>query len=183
MAADAGTVAAWPAEHRRNLQQLIYRQARDGFQYCYASVPLFDIWRGAMLPGHFFNRLVAWLNAPPFLGFVRAVTGDGTIAFADAQATRFDPLHFLTCHDDAVAGKGRRAAYVLSLSPLWRPDWGGALQFFDAAGSLTGGYTPTFNALCLFRVPSAHSVGIVAPFAGASRYSVTGWLRTGDPSA
>ena len=113
---------------------------------------------------------------------MRAVTGDDTIAFADAQATRFDPGHFLTCHDDKVGGKSRRVAYVLSLSPVWRPDWGGALQFFGVDGNIEQAYVPTYNAINLFRVPSDHSVSIVAPFAGASRYSITGWLRSGkDP--
>ena len=38
---------------------------------------------------------------------------------------------------------------------------------------------PTFNALNLFAVPQLHSVSFVPPFAGALRFSVTGWLRAG----
>ena len=100
------------------------------------------------------------------------------------QATRFDPGHFLTCHDDSVEGKNRLFAYVLNLSQVWRPDWGGSLQFFNSEGNVEEAYTPAFNTLNMFRVPADHSVGIVAPFAGASRYSITGWLRSGkDPQA
>ena len=134
------------------------------------------------LPESFFGALFEFLNGSEFLDTIRAVTGDAQIAFADAQATRFDPGHFLTCHDDAIAGKNRRVAFVLSLSPSWRPDWGGALQFFDPAGNVEEAFTPTYNALSLFGVPMDHSVGVVAPFAGAPRYSISGWLRSGaDP--
>ena len=39
------------------------------------------------------------------------------------------------------------------------------------------GYAPVFNALNLMAVPQPHLVISVSPFAGASRYSITGWLR------
>src|SRR5690606_24819670 len=99
------------------------------------------------------------------------------IAFADSQATRFSAGHFLTTHDDDVAGKQRRAAYVLNLTPHWRTDWGGVLQFIDADGHVTAGLAPKFNALNLFRVPQQHAVSFVTPSAPSSRYSITGWLR------
>ena len=100
------------------------------------------------------------------------------------MATRFQPGHFLTRHNDNVEGKRRRIAYVLNLSRDWNPDWGGALQFFDKHDNVQCAYTPSFNTLNLLRVPSVHSVGIVAPFAASNRLSITGWLRSGrDPMA
>lgn len=177
---NAVAVAKWPAAQRRKLEKIIHAGAQDGFQYCYANVPIYDIYHRNQLPGHFFNALFEFLNSRVFLDLMREVTGEDSIGFADAQVTRFDPGHFLTCHDDEVGGKDRRVAYVLSLSPLWRPDWGGALQFFGTDGNIEQAYVPAYNAINLFRVPSDHSVGIVAPFAGASRYSITGWLRSGE---
>jgi SM-20-related protein len=50
-------------------------------------------------------------------------------------------------------------------------------MFIDARGHVTQGLTPAFNALNLFKTPQLHSVSAVAPFAGANRLSVTGWLR------
>ena len=38
-------------------------------------------------------------------------------------------------------------------------------------------YRPSWNALNIFRVPAAHAVSSVAPFAGAPRLSITGWIR------
>jgi len=180
--ADANAIARWPRHQRDKLNKLVYCQATDQFQYMYATVPIYDIYHQNQLPGHYFNDIFEFLNSDPFLDFARFVTSDDSIGFADAQATRFDPGHFLNGHDDAVSGKNRRIAYVLSLSPVWRTDWGGCLQFMNSLGNIEEAYAPTYNALCMFRVPSDHSVSMVAPFAGASRYSITGWLRSGrDP--
>ena len=132
------------------------------------------------MPGFFLNEVLIFLNSPEFLGLMRDVTGEESITFADAQATRFDAGHFLTCHNDEVEGKCRRVAYVLSLSPVWNSDWGGALQFFGKNGNVEEAYMPNYNSLNVFRVPTDHSVAVVAPFAGASRFSITGWLRSGE---
>ena len=129
--------------------------------------------------GDILRDAVAFLNGERFLTFARNLTGFQDIAFADAQATLYGPGHFLTLHDDAVEGKNRRAAYVLNLTENWREDWGGYLNFFDKVGNIEAAYKPAFNALNIFAVPAAHSVGLVAPFAGALRCSITGWLRAG----
>ncbi len=52
----------------------------------------------------------------------------------------------------------RIAAYVLNMTPQWRPDWGGALLFSDRPGHISEGYLPAFNALNLFSVPQEHLV-------------------------
>ncbi len=184
VAANAAAVAKWPRGKRLKLDKLIHKEAQSGFQYLYSAIPIYDIYHQKLLPGNFLNKVHEFLNSQEFLGFARAITGDESIEFADAQATRYDAGHFLTSHNDDVPGKNRRAAYVLNLSPLWNPDWGGALQFFDSRGNIEEAYTPTHNALSIFRVPTIHSVGIVSPFAGAARYAITGWFRAGpDPSA
>ena len=175
--ADANAIARWPRNQRDKLRKLVYSQATDRFQYWYATVPIYDIYHQKQLPGHYFNEIFEFLNSSEFLEFTRVVTDDDSISFADAQATRFDPGHFLTGHDDAVAGKNRRVAYVISLSPVWRADWGGCLQFMNSLGNIEEGYSPTYNALSMFRVPSVPSGSMVVPYAGASRYSITGWLR------
>ena len=55
---------------------------------------------------------------------------------------------------------------------------------FDKQDNVHCGYTPSFNTLNLLRVPTVHSVGIIAPFAALDRLSITGWLRSGrDPMA
>lgn len=121
------------------------------------------------------------LNGPAFIGFVRAVTGDERIDFADAQATRYRPGHVLTGHDDASPGKNRLYAYVLNLTRDWRSDWGGLLAFEGADGHIEEGFAPAFNALNIFAVPMRHAVTQVASFAPRDRLSITGWLRSHEP--
>jgi SM-20-related protein len=127
--------------------------------------------------GHYWASVTDFLNGPQFLGLAREVTGMPDIAFADAQASLYRAGHFLTSHGDESKTVKRRAAYVLSLTPSWRPEWGGLLEFIDKDGHIEAGYVPNFNSLRLFRVPINHYVSCVAPYAMAGRYSITGWLR------
>lgn len=161
------------------LLELVHRGARDGFQFIYDAVRLSDDSAERAARGLPVDGLLDALNSPEWLALLRRVTGFEEIAFADGQATRYLAGHFLTGHDDEVEGKNRLAAYVLGFTPLWRTEWGGLLQFHTEDGDVARALMPRFNAMSLFRVPQLHSVSPVAPYAGAPRYSVTGWLRAG----
>ena len=114
---------------------------------------------------------VGWRSTSSRLSF-----GLAAIQRTDAQATLYRPGDFLTVHDDSIGGHKRLAAYVLNLTPIWRADWGGVLQFLGANGHVEEGYVPCFNALNVFRVPTQHSVSQVALY-GSLRYSITGWFH------
>lgn len=179
---DAAGMAAIGKEKMGDFLKIVHAQATKEFQYLFSNFPLYEIYHRKTLPQHFLNRAFEFLNSEAFLSFVRSVTGADDIGFADAQATRYTAGHFLTVHDDAIEGKDRRVAYVLNFTPEWRSDWGGQLQFIGEDGHVERAYTPSFNALNLFKVPQKHAVSVVAPFAGGARYSITGWLRAGkDP--
>lgn len=166
-------------EQASQLEQAIHEGARKGFQYVYETVRVSEQSSERSERGFPVDRLLEAMNTAPALEMWRELTGDPDVGLVDGQATRYLPGHFLTRHDDDVEGKNRVAAYVLNLSPEWAPEWGGLLQFHDAAGEVTGAMVPGFNVLNLFRVPQSHSVSIVAPFAPAPRYSITGWIRRG----
>jgi SM-20-related protein len=155
-----------------------YGVARDDFQYLYDNHPMSHHGEPYPDPSHHLAAVTRFLNSAPVLDFVRRVTGSSAIDFAEAQATRYRAGHFLNLHDDRHGPHKRVAAYVLNMTPAWRPDWGGALLFLDWSGHLAEGYAPAFNALNIFAVPQPHLVGVVAPFAGAARYSITGWFRS-----
>lgn len=173
---DRAGQAALTEEQRAGLDQRIDAAARDGFQFRFESIRVPDDDRARQASATPLDAFACFLSTDPARAALRHVTGADTIDFADAQATRYAAGHFLTGHDDDVAGKNRHAAYVLGLSPRWRTEWGGLLLFHDAMD--VRGWAPRFNALSLFAVPQPHSVSLVAPFAGAPRLSVTGWLRS-----
>ena len=174
------TLAAMPPERRAELEAAILEGGKAGFQYQFDAWRLSDLMEadqrtgGALAP---LEGVYDLLNSEAFLSFVRTLTGDARPAYTDAQATRYRPGDFLTAHDDDIAGKHRLYAYVLNFTPAWRPDWGGLLAFHDADGHVSEAYSPTFNALNIFRVPQQHAVTQVASFAGAERFSITGWIR------
>lgn len=174
---------AFPPDQAVRLLTLAHAEARDGFHYMFDNLRISDLAdRGEPLAPEF-AAAYAFLNSPAFLDFVRVLTGDARPNHVDAQATRYDRGHYLTQHDDTKADAGRLYAYVLNLTPEWRTDWGGLLTFIDEDGHVAEAYRPAWNALNLFRVPQDHAVSCVAPFAGAPRLSITGWVRHIDPAS
>ncbi len=153
--------------------------ARDGFQFRVRFADRIGRSGGRVAHGDCcLTGLIAALNHPDSLATFRAITGErARSALVNGQATRYLPGHFLTSHDDGIDGEDRVAAYVINLTKGWRADWGGMLQFHNAAGDIPLALKPGFNTIHLFRVPQMHSVSYVAPFAGAPRYAITGWLR------
>lgn len=166
-----------PQQEARALYQA-YDRARSGFNYFYENHPLSLGGEAYADPSHYLAAITAFLNGAAFLDFARKVTGSSEIRLVEAQATRYRKGHFLNLHDDARDAHGRIAAYVLNMTPRWRPDWGGALLYLDRPDHIAEGYLPAFNALNIFAVPQLHLVSMVSPFAGADRYSITGWFRS-----
>jgi len=176
-------VAAWPPDRAAALDRAVVNAGRNAFQFRYETIRLPEYGTGA--EGEtppLLRRFTEFMCSDEVVDFMRALTGAGDIAFADAHASRYTAGHFLTAHDDRNDGMNRRAAYVLNLTPQWRPDWGGLLQFYDERGNVARGFTPGFNLLNIFTVPQPHSVTWVTPLAGAPRHAVTGWLRAGMPA-
>lgn len=174
---DRAVRAAMSAEQVAGLDEAVRQGARTGFQFRYESLRLPD---GNVVAGDDdaspIGGFTRWMSSDPVRALVRTVTGCNDIAFADGQATAYAPGDFLTGHDDAVAGKHRRAAYVLGLTPAWRPEWGGLLLFHGPDGAVEG-VAPSFNSIDLFAVPQPHSVSLVTPSAACRRYAITGWMR------
>ena len=163
-------------EERAKITLSAWQRAKNTFQYLFDNHRLSRLGEPYPDQTHYLARVVEFLNSPPLLSFVREITGLADIAWADAQATLYRQGDLLTVHDDETGGHRRLAAYVLSMTPVWRVEWGGVLVFLDLSGHVAEGYVPTFNALNLFRVPTPHFVSMVAPYGGL-RYSVTGWFH------
>lgn len=175
------TRAGMAADQLRALDEAVYATARNGFQYRYESIRVPDDAAARAASDDVVAAFAEWMSGGVARDFLRHVTGEAGIDFADAQATAYAPGDFLTGHDDAVAGKNRHAAYVLGLSPDWRLEWGGLLLFHGADGMDAEAFPPRFNCLNIFRVPQLHSVSEVTRAAAWRRYAITGWLR-GSPA-
>ncbi|MFL6861912.1 MAG: 2OG-Fe(II) oxygenase [Allosphingosinicella sp.] len=184
LAFDPEVRAAMSAAQRQALDKLAAPGEGKALHYLYERIDLIGA-AGVMAEAEAATSLGAFarfLSSEAVLGLVRAVTGAAGIGFAQAQATRYAPGHFLTVHNDREDEGGRFAAYVFNLTLVWRPEWGGMLLFHDEAGDVEHGLAPRMNALNLFAVPKRHSVGLVAPFAPRPRHAVTGWFRRAPAS-
>ncbi|WP_296820609.1 2OG-Fe(II) oxygenase family protein [Brevundimonas sp.] len=172
---------AMAADERTALEAQVYASATDAFRYMFDTVRISqDTLKGQDISPALV-QVRDFLNGEAFLQFVRRLTGEPRIVYADCMATRYLPGHFLTAHDDEAPGRDRLFAYVLNLTARWRADWGGMLLFLDEDDHVAEGYMPAFNSLNIFRVPQRHAVSIVAPFAGEPRLAITGWLRARRP--
>ncbi len=169
---------AMPVDRREEVEAGMLAQARSGFHYAFSTWSVSDEIEGGRRTGHPAEAFYDFLNSPVFLEWIRATTGDDRAAYCDAQCTRYQPGDYLNVHTDAAEGKNRLFAYVMNLTPGWRVDWGGLLQFIDQDGHVAEAYTPAFNALNIFKVPRPHSVSMVTPFAGGDRLAITGWIRS-----
>jgi SM-20-related protein len=174
---------AEPLQEQARLIGMAHAEAAEGFQYVFDRLRLGRArMQGLAIPQALYD-LHALFNGPAFLDFARRLAGDDRIAYVDAQATRYLPGHFLNGHNDEHEINGRLYAYVLNLTPVWRPEWGGLLMFTDARDEVVEAFTPRFGTLNLFRVPQDHFVSMVSVFAPAPRHSITGWWRTIGPEA
>ena len=161
------------------MQEKILDTASDAYQYAYYAYPVLDAYLQKWGEVPLLERCLEFLNSEPMLDLVRAVTDEPTIIKADAQATAYAPGQFLRQHvDQSREGETWLVAYVLNLTHEWDPDWGGYLQLYDEQGDVRRALKPRFNVMNLLKVPQPHSVTMVAPFAAARRYAITGWFRS-----
>ncbi|MFK7915365.1 MAG: 2OG-Fe(II) oxygenase family protein [Pseudomonadales bacterium] len=154
----------------------IFGRARNGFQYLFNQYYITQALDLGEEPGHPMHQWHTFMNRDSTLEFLRMLTGCAEVQQADAYASWYEPLHFLNQHDDQHASHNRAAALVLNMTPVWDPNWGGQLAFFDQHGNVEQAFMPSFNNLSIFRVPQNHAVLQVAPFAGARRTSYLSWL-------
>lgn len=173
---------ALPEHDRREIERGIALHAREDFAYRYENIRVPTAAQRRAASDDPLCAFARWMSDGPPREFLRAVTGDQRIVFADAHATAFSAGDFLTGHNDDVGGKNRMAAYVLGLTPQWRIEWGGLLMLHGADGDIERALVPAFNTLSLFAVPKMHSVSEVSASAPRRRVSVTGWLRTRRPA-
>jgi Rps23 Pro-64 3,4-dihydroxylase Tpa1-like proline 4-hydroxylase len=95
---------------RAALEAAIMQTAAHGFQFRYDSirVPDDEVERAAR--PDLLTRFAEFMSCDEVLAWLAEITGDRSPQFADAQATRYRAGHFLTRHDDDVAGNNRSCA-------------------------------------------------------------------------
>jgi hypothetical protein len=174
---DRAAFEALPPVQREAIHKLAAPREMSGFRYFFERIAAVTEPGAEREAGTLLSAFHDFLTSAPVMHLMRRITGAADIDFADAHASAYGAGHFLTLHNDNARDRGRRAAYVLGLTPEWRPEWGGLLLFHDENGDVMRGLLPRMNVLNLFRVPLDHSVSGVVPFAPERRFAVTGWLR------
>jgi SM-20-related protein len=166
------------SRQRRQLANLAYSTARQG-DYAYfhdgSAVISPDCSNGSSL----LARLAKFLNSGTFKDFIRRVSGIEEVAFVDARALRFCAGHFMTYGHEQISADANakcRLLYYYNLTPSWRPEWGGLLEFRGNKGYIVEAQLPCFNCLDLFPWSQGHWISFVSPFADGENYSVSGGI-------
>jgi Rps23 Pro-64 3,4-dihydroxylase Tpa1-like proline 4-hydroxylase len=172
---------AMDAQERNRIVARVYQNAQAGPEFFSDMYHVTELYMSGACRDGVLADFHAQLNSQRGLAALRKLVGDDRINHVDAIASRYRPGQFLAAHTDSLPGEDRLYAYVLNLARQWRVHWGGQLLFFDNDGNIIEGYTPRMGALNIFKVPQAHAVSIVAPFAMTPRYSISGWFHATAP--
>lgn len=165
-----------PAKKRQFMSRVL-SSARQGFQFLFRQYYISRAVENGENPGHPLHAMMDFVNSESTLQWMRTLTGQEQIRRSDSYASLYAPGDFLTTHDDLHGSHDRVAAYVISMTKDWNPNWGGYLAFFDEEDNIEQAFMPSFNTLNLFLIPQKHAVQMVSPFAGTMRTSYLGWLH------
>jgi SM-20-related protein len=172
----------YSAQEEQRLINLAHGSARDGgVAYIYDATRPFspEVPVRAQDPS-ILARFADFANSLVFLEFIRRLSGIEEIDMIEVQGMRFSPGNFITFRGAApFLDRARRqhAFYSYHLTPEWKAEWGGLLEFRGTEGRSIEGYVPCFNCLDIFAFPQGHWLSVVSPFAGASSYSVWGGMH------
>lgn len=157
------------------VELLRYAQQND-FQYFYEYIRVID--EEEPVP-QALKVMAELMGNADVLETLKAIVGLDELVKIDAQLTRYRAGHFLKQHSDEVTGtvQQRKVAYVLGLSQDWKADWGGLLHLQNEQGQIIESFTPTFNNMTIFTVPTSHFVSQVTNYCPMSRSSIAGWLK------
>lgn len=173
---------AMSSHERRALASEAHRRAADNIGYMYLCYPMIEAAISGWDNNHPIHAITHFLNSPTVLDVARGILANPSITKIDAQASAFQPGHFLTRHRDHGDKCERRAAYTIGFTRGWQPDWGGLLMFLNDNMDVTRAFLPRFNTLTVFDGLATHSVSTVSPFAPRSRLSIVGWFRDDRPA-
>jgi SM-20-related protein len=174
-------------DHEQSVLKLAHESEQHGFACLYdADRPLQDDLiksTGKVCESNsvVMKNLLRFLNSRFFLEFLRTVCGNTAISRVDAQAVRLRVGHFETFHNATLSAdptRKRVGGFTLSVTPEWKPEWGGLLEFRTDDGGTIEGFVPCFNGLVLFSFPNGHWISAVAPFAGGPRLAISGRFYT-----
>lgn len=122
-------------------------------------------------------------NDPNFREFFAQISG---VPLDKNQSTYHSFLmkagDFLRTHDD-TDNPDYQIAFILYLSPDWKPGFGGALHMIDPSGDVSR-IEPEYNSLVLFKVNprTKHFIAPIDDLAGEKgRATISGWMHKPAP--
>ena len=110
---------ALSTERRTQISAGINELAGRTYQFSFYSHPI--VHTAQRGESDLLSRFVRWMADEEFLSVMRNISGLQDIDRVYAQGTLYARGSFLNVHNDEVEVENRRLAYVINLTPRWRP--------------------------------------------------------------
>jgi hypothetical protein len=166
---ESSEVSTMDAHRRRAVAEIAYSGGgTDGAHLFYSSTYHSPI----------MTKFSAFLNSGAFLQFLRDLTGIDSVRRVKTSAACYRAGHFYGFHKDRSDQGEQVGTVIFYVTPKWRYQWGGMLQFKDTDGQIDESIFPRFNSMTVMRANQAHAVSCVSPFAAIERFSIGGKLLT-----
>ncbi len=119
------------------------------------------------------SNISVMLNSQILLTLVRDITGKSNLNKITASAALYANNHFSGQRPQSTNNTAR-IGFSLQFTKEWKNDWGGHLQFLNAADDIIQSYKPRYNCLILFEASQPHSTSFVTSFANKGHYCING---------
>jgi Rps23 Pro-64 3,4-dihydroxylase Tpa1-like proline 4-hydroxylase len=168
------------ADNQQNskINQLQIKNVQSAFGNDQFSYNFYRSMNGSSKMSYFEFTIRNLLSSNDFLNYLNNITGLNLTKLTTLFLSKYKAGSFLSPHSDKGNG---RLAFVLNLSKIWKPQYGGVLHFMnDERTEIIDSYVPLFNSFMIFEVPFEkgipHFVSHVSSNVKFNRYAITGWF-------
>lgn len=167
-----------PQEERQSLFQQIHAEAGKGLGHYYARWQCDS--QGQQSASGALHSALTWLTNEDNLDLVRDISGIKNLNSVGCMVCRFSQGQYISQRVSGEEDQQRKLAFIIDLTPEWKPEWGGLLHLHATDEQPATFFTPSFNQLTLFDAQKPWSLSYVAPYIKYYRYSLVGWFNTSE---
>jgi len=165
-------------QQNTKINQLQIKNVHTAFGKDQFSYNFYRSMNGSTKMSYFEFTIRNILSSNDFLNHLNNITGLSLTKLTTLFLSKYKSGSFLSPHSDKGNG---RLAFVLHLSKVWKPQYGGILHFMnDERTEIIDSFVPLFNSFMIFEVPPEkgipHFVSHVSPNIKFHRYAITGWF-------
>jgi Rps23 Pro-64 3,4-dihydroxylase Tpa1-like proline 4-hydroxylase len=120
------------------------------------------------------DEILRFVGGERFRTFLANILDAQESTLGRVSVNRYRRGHFTGIREGAASRSV--AHFRFDFTPNWVSDWGGIIDVYDFCGRVEHTYVPLFNSLIVLGPTTKSSLGVVAPFAARSQYTIEGMV-------